>query len=186
MCAVLGDAELTPEQYRDLWKVKHQMNTEQQQLDVDAILQRLVETPAGERVRMTCGASDLRSVITDALSIVKGQEASDVPRYWFSEWPTVNGFYWLRGWRHYGDLPISIDGDTFWMMFSLARHHREDLNDSEEVQFLGPVTPYSTVTAALAMRSLCVEKVKSHKDCIDDRCTLVSELESLSIQEQKS
>lgn len=79
---------------------------------------------------------------------------------WFSDWPAENGFYWLRGWRHYGDLPIKVDGDTFWMMFNLASNHRTDLDDSEDVQFLGPVTPYSAVSAATQMRLLCMETVK--------------------------
>lgn len=59
---------------------------------------------------------------------------------WTNEWPEVNGFYWLRGWRHYADLPIKVDGDEFWMMFNLAASHRMDLGDSEDVEFLGPFT----------------------------------------------
>lgn len=43
--------------------------------DADSLLQRLVETPAGERIRMKCGAADLRSVITDLLSLLPVQPA---------------------------------------------------------------------------------------------------------------
>lgn len=35
--------------------------------DVDKVLQQIVETSAGERIRMKCGAADLRSVIVDIL-----------------------------------------------------------------------------------------------------------------------
>lgn len=86
------------------------------------------------------------------LSLVKEQEAGSSDGHWFNEWPTVNGFYWLRGWRHYGDLPINVEGETFWMMFNITRSHRTDLDDSEDVQFLGPIAPYSAISAATAMR----------------------------------
>lgn len=34
---------------------------------VERLLRQVIETPAGERIRMKCGAADLRSVITDLL-----------------------------------------------------------------------------------------------------------------------
>lgn len=61
-------------------------------------------------------------------------------RTWSYDWPDVNGFYWLRGWRHYKDLPIKIEGDTFWAMFGTARYDKADLSDSRP-QFQGPITP---------------------------------------------
>lgn len=36
----------------------------------EQILQALIETPAGERIRMKCGAADLRSVIADLLPML--------------------------------------------------------------------------------------------------------------------
>lgn len=60
---------------------------------------------------------------------------------WSTDWPQVSGFYWLRGWRHYIDLPIKVEGDTFWMMFNQSRSHKSELNDSSTVQFQGPITP---------------------------------------------
>lgn len=63
-------------------------------------------------------------------------------RQWLNEWPTVDGFYWLRGWRYYTDLPIKVEGDTFWMMFNASRNHKKDLDDSPNVQFQGPIIPF--------------------------------------------
>lgn len=50
--------------------------------DADSLLQRLVETPAGERIRMKCGAADLRSVITDLLSLLPVQTAQPEDDGW--------------------------------------------------------------------------------------------------------
>lgn len=98
------------------------------------------------------------------LSLLDRQAAGDVAFEWFNDWPTINGFYWLRGWRHYGDLPINVDGNSFWMMFNIAKNHRTDLDDSEDVQFLGPITPYSAITAATRMQQACVGKVRERKE----------------------
>lgn len=48
-----------------------------EQIDADTILQSIVETPAGERIRMTCGAADLRSVITDILEYARVHSVED-------------------------------------------------------------------------------------------------------------
>lgn len=61
--------------------------TEEQQ---EQLLQQIVETPAGERIRMNCGAADLRSIITDTLSMLDSQApsrpaeetAADIVREW--------------------------------------------------------------------------------------------------------
>lgn len=44
----------------------------------ERLLQQLVETPAGERIRMKCGAADLRSVITDLLSLLDSKPETGV------------------------------------------------------------------------------------------------------------
>jgi hypothetical protein len=48
-----------------------------ERIDADTILQSIVETPAGERIRMTCGAADLRSVITDILEYARVHPVDD-------------------------------------------------------------------------------------------------------------
>lgn len=47
--------------------------------NADSILQRLVDTPAGERIRMKCGAADLRSVITDTLAVASSPVPAEPP-----------------------------------------------------------------------------------------------------------
>lgn len=98
--------------------------------------------------------------LIDSRAPVDSQGAGDESPHWFNQWPATNGFYWIRGWRHYGDLPINVDGEWFWMMFNLAKNHRTDLDDSEDVQFLGPITPHTAIAAATAMRTACVATLR--------------------------
>jgi hypothetical protein len=48
-----------------------------ERIDADTILRSIVETSAGERIRMTCGAADLRSVITDTLEYARVYPVDD-------------------------------------------------------------------------------------------------------------
>lgn len=45
--------------------------------DMETVLRILVDTPAGERIRMKCGAADLRSVITDTLALLQQPTTSE-------------------------------------------------------------------------------------------------------------
>lgn len=66
------------------------------------------------------------------------EEKSNV---WSKEFPTVMGWYWMRGFRQYRTLPVEVNGSKFSMMFGVGLY---DAEDAAEAEFTGPITPSDT------------------------------------------
>ena len=167
---------------------------QKQRIDADSLLQRLIETPAGERIRMKCGAADLRSVITDLLSFVKSQEADDDDRQantlmpsvlWVSTSNDQSGCFEAHKHKHYND-------DAKYLLSSQFNSSYEDLLRAASLREQNTET---------LMRSACVEKVramarqwyaeaKKRGAAFSDKGrlaeTIATEVESVTLQEREA
>jgi hypothetical protein len=57
---------------------------------------------------------------------------------WSSEWPTVDGFYWMRTERTRA-LPVEIKGDEVWMTYQIGCGYKGDYENAEFLPL--PVPP---------------------------------------------
>lgn len=53
---------------------------------------------------------------------------------WIKGWPDVNGWYWMRNFRHYRMLPVELSDSGIAVMFSFAIFTKSD-TDIQEAEF---------------------------------------------------
>lgn len=144
----------------------------------ERLLQQLVETPAGERIRMKCGAADLRSVLTDLLSLIDTRAPVDSQPNWniaanealLNNWPIRDVLNRLAEAATHllSDHDCDAHGyEGLQHAVVAAREHASLIDSGSYYNTDGSYNPVGKNIAdhaATQMRTACVEKVKRLRD----------------------